>query len=48
MSCNAWPASQSWERLSTALVASGRSSRAKKGMMISKNSMTTKTATATT
>jgi hypothetical protein len=48
MSCKAWPSSQSWVRLSTALVASGLSSRNANGMMISKKSMRTKTATAMT
>ena len=48
MSCKAWPSSQSWERFSSALVASGRSSRNANGMMISKNSMTTKTTIAMT
>src|SRR5690242_21854118 len=41
MSCTAWPSNQSWVCLSSALVASGLSSRNANGMMISKKSMTT-------
>ena len=48
MSRAAWPSSQSWVCLSSALVASGLSSRNANGMMISKKSMRTKTATAIT
>ena len=48
MSCTAWPSSQSWVCLSSALVASGLSSRNANGMRISKKSMRTKTATAMT
>ena len=43
MSCRAWLISQSWQCLSSALVASGRSSRNANGMMISENSMMTAT-----
>ena len=39
MSCKAWLSSQSWLCLSSALVASGLSSRNANGMMISKKSM---------
>jgi len=39
MSCKAWPSSQSWLCLSSALAASGLSSRKANGMMISKKSM---------
>ena len=48
MSCKAWLSSQSWLCLSTALVASGLSSRNANGMMISKKSMMTKMTTAMT
>ena len=48
MSCRAWPSSQSWLCLSSALVASGLSSRNANGMSISKKSMMTKRTTART
>lgn len=46
MSCKAWPSSQSWLCLSSALVASDLSCRNANGMMISKKSMMTKMMTA--
>lgn len=48
MSWWVWPRSHAWALLSAALVASGRSARNPNGMMISKNSVRTKTMTATT
>ena len=47
MNCKVWPHSHCWGVLSAALLASGGSSRNTNGVVISKNSMSTKTTTAT-